>query len=81
MGVELNENAPSVLKTERELNFDIINTLCGRFMGLSPFEVLNAEIGEVFDLYVDCIIHDYKEKDGKKEQDEVWVTSKNATWH
>ena len=50
-------------------------------MGLSPFDVLNAELGEVYDLYIDCIIHDFKEKNGNQEQGEVWVTSQNATWH
>ena len=51
-------------------------------MGLSPFEVLNADFGEVMDLYTDVVLHDVKEKNGAmgKEQD-VWVTSKNATWH
>ena len=50
-------------------------------MGLSPFEVLNTDFSEVMSLYVDTIIHDYKEKNGNKEQGDVWVTSETATWH
>lgn len=48
-------------------------------MGLTPFEVNNALMSEVFDLYVNCIIHDKKNKKGTKEEAE-WVTSQNATW-
>lgn len=48
-------------------------------MGLSPFEVINADLEDVFNLYVDCIIHARREK-GQNSNDE-WVTSKNATWH
>lgn len=62
------------------MTFDIVNVLCGRFMGLSPFEVLNTDISDVYMLYTDCIVHDYKEKNGNKNQ-EVWVTSKTANWH
>ena len=47
-------------------------------MGLSPFEVLNTDFAEVMNMYVDCVIHDYKEKNG---QGDVWVTSKTANWH
>lgn len=80
-GVEFNNATPSINKSNREYNFDIVDTLCGKFMGLSPFEVLNMDFSEVMSLYVDCIIHDYKEKNGNKEQGDVWVTSENATWH
>ena len=48
-------------------------------MALSPLEVLNADMQAVFDIYVNCIIHDKKEK--TKDKNDVWVTSKNATWH
>ena len=48
-------------------------------MGLSPFEVMNADLKDVYTLYVDVIIHDDKEKRGG---DRIkWVTSKTATWH
>lgn len=48
-------------------------------MGLSPFEILNRPMREVFNLYADCIIHDRK-ANGNQQQD-VWVTSKTANWH
>ena len=47
---------------------------------MSPFEVLNRPTREVYDLYADLVIHDMREKNGKKQQ-EVWVTSATATWH
>lgn len=50
-------------------------------MGLSPLEVLNADLSDVFDIYVNCIIHDNKEKTNKSKEGDVWVTSKNANWH
>ena len=52
-------------------------------MGLSPFEVLNTDLSEVLDLYVNCVIHDNKEKNNnnKNTGGEQWVTSANATWH
>jgi hypothetical protein len=51
-------------------------------MGLSPFEVLNADLGDVLDLYVKCIIHDNKENTNKNNNNnEVWQTSKTANWH
>lgn len=50
-------------------------------MGLSPFEVRNTDFSEVMALYVDCIIHDNREKNGNTQQGDIWVTSKNATWH
>ena len=48
-------------------------------MGLSPLEVLNADLSDVLELYVNCIIHDNKKKNNK--EGDVWVTSQNATWH
>lgn len=48
-------------------------------MGLSPLDVLNADLSDVFDLYVNCIIHDSKNKTNK--EGDVWVTSKTANWH
>ena len=69
-----------VLKSVEETFFDLVDCLCGRFVGLSPFEILNRPTREVYDLYADCIIHDRREKGGGKKQDE-WVTSANATWH
>ena len=50
-------------------------------MGLTPFEVLNSPTKQVFDLWVDVIIHD-REATGKQNEEKIeWVTSKNATWH
>lgn len=72
--------APPVFKTVDESFFDLIDCLCGRFVGLSPFEILNRPTREVYDLYADVVIHDMREKNGNNKQ-EVWVTSKNATWH
>ena len=81
-GVELNGDTPSVNKTTRELYFDVVDVLCKRFTGLSPLEVYKAELAEVYDLYVDCIIHDSKEKKASgNEQGDVWVTSQTAGWH
>ena len=48
-------------------------------MGLSPLEVLNADLSDVLDIYVNCIIHDSKDK--KQTEGDVWVTSQNANWH
>lgn len=50
-------------------------------MALSPFEVLNTPMDQVYDIYVNCIIHDSKEKGLSKSREEEWVTSKTATWH
>ena len=79
----MGNTAPSINKSTRELYFDILDVLCNRFNGLSPFEVNKTELGEVFDLYIDCIIHDQREKTNKETNNsqDVWVTSKNATWH
>jgi hypothetical protein len=49
-------------------------------MGLSPFEILKADLEEVFELYVKCVTHDFKEKKNKNDEEVQWVTSKNATW-
>lgn len=68
--------SPSQTKTINEAYYDIVETLCSRFVGLSPFEVINQELRDVYDLYVDIAIHDFKNK--KKEG---WVTSKTASWH
>lgn len=50
-------------------------------MALSPFEVLNTEMATVFDIYVNCIIHDQKTKGTSNKNEDVWVTSQNANWH
>ena len=52
-------------------------------MGLSPFEVLRADLEDVIDLYVKCIIHDSKDEKNKnnKNNGDVWLTSKTANWH
>lgn len=71
-------SSPYFKKSVREGFYDVVDALCGRFQGLSPFDVLNADVGDVYDLYVDVVIHDYKEK--QKPQG-VWVTSKDASWH
>lgn len=50
-------------------------------MGLSPLDVLKEDLATIFDLYVDVILHDHKEKQENNSQEVQWVTSKNATWH
>lgn len=79
----MNANAPSVSKTKsvREGFHEIIDGLCGRFSGLSPFEVMNTDLQDVYTLYVDVIIHDNRIKKTQTHANEVWVTSENATWH
>ena len=72
--------SPVLDKSTDETYFDILDRLCGRFMALSPFEVLNSPTDEVYNLYVQAVIHDSREKKKGKKQDE-WVTSKTATWH
>lgn len=62
--------------SKQDVYFEILETLCSRFMSLSPIEILNTDIVQVLDLYVACAINDYNKK--KQEQ---WVTSKNATWY
>ena len=76
----MGDNPPSSNKTIDEILFGMIDTLCGRFMGLTPFEVLNTPTKQVFELWVDVIIHDQNKNDKQEEKIE-WVTSKNATWH
>lgn len=63
--------------TINESFYEVIETLCNRFIGLSPFEVMNSNTSDVYDLFVDVIIHDLK----NKKEKEGWVTSKTATWH
>lgn len=50
-------------------------------MSLSPFEVLKAPMSDVFDIYVNCIIHDKRKKGETSKNEDVWVTSKTANWH
>ena len=77
----MGDNPPSSNKTIGEILFGMIDTLCGRYIGLTPFEVLNSPTKQVFDLWVDVIIHDQNSKGNQKEEKIEWVTSKNATWH
>lgn len=77
----MGDNPPSSNKTIDEILFDMIDKLCERFMGLTPFEVLNSPTKQVFDLWVDVIIHDRNETGKQNEEKVEWVTSKNATWH
>lgn len=79
-GVEVSSSPTSSNLTTSEILFDIVDTLCGRFMALSPFEVMNAPLEDVMDLYVDSILSEKRKKKGKSPQDE-WVTSKTASWH
>lgn len=50
-------------------------------MALSPFEVLDTDMAKVFDIYVNCIIHDKKTKQQNSNKEDEWVTSNNANWH
>jgi hypothetical protein len=79
-GVEVSSSPTSSKLTTSEILFNIVDELCGRFMALSPFEVMNAPLEDVMDLYVDSILHQKRNKQGKSSQDE-WVTSKTASWH
>jgi len=75
-------DAPPKKRSSRESYHDIIDGLCGRYMGLSPIEVMNTDFEDVYNLYVDVVIKDYKEKNKTGDQSgAVWVTSKTATWH
>ena len=56
--------------------FEVLEMLCQRFMALSPLDILNADMEQVFDLYVSCAIYDTR-----KKKRESWVTSKTATWY
>ena len=63
---------------------DIIDGLCGRYMGLSPVELMNSDLKDVFDLYVYAVLKGYKSENKQQMTDHggaVWVTSKTATWH
>lgn len=77
----MGDNPPPNDKTIDEILFEMIDTLCGRFIGLTPFEVLNSPTKQVFELWVDVIINDQNKKGKQKEEKIEWVTSKNATWH
>ena len=79
-GVEVSSSPHSSKLKTSEILFDIVDTLCGRFMALSPIEVLNAPLEDVMDLYVDCVLHQKRDKKGKSSEGE-WVTSKTASWH
>lgn len=68
-------------KSMSENWYEIIDGLCNRFMGLSPFEVMNTDIHDVYQLYVDVIIHNQKENENPTSDNRMWVTSKNASWH
>ena len=72
-------DAPSVIQSANEGFFEIITGLCRNFAGLSPFEILNSDLKDVYDLYVDTAIANYKKN--KKSDGAVWVTSKTASWH
>ncbi len=78
--MEVSSSPTSSKLTTSEMLFDIVDTLCGRFMALSPFEVMNSPLEDVLDLYVDSVLHQKRDKKGKSSQDE-WVTSKTASWH
>ena len=80
-GVYLNGDAPSVNQSWREIFFVVVDYLCKRFTGLNPFEVIKKDLAEVYDLFVDSLIHDNKEKNNEKEQGDVWLTSQTASWH
>jgi hypothetical protein len=56
-GVEVSSSPTSSNLTTSEILFDIVDSLCGRFMGMTPFEVMNAPLEDVMDLYVDSILH------------------------
>lgn len=78
-GVEVSSSPTSSKLTTSEILFDIMDTLCGRFVGMTPFEVMNAPLEDVMDLYVDSILHENRKKKGKPSEE--WVTSKTASWH
>jgi hypothetical protein len=79
-GVEASSSPTSSNLTTSEILFDIVDTLCGRFMGMTPFEVMNAPLEDVMDLYADSVLHEKRKKKGKSSEGE-WVTSKTASWH
>ena len=71
-------DAPPVNQSVRASFHAIVAYLCGAFVGLSPFEVMNTEIGDVYDLYVDALIYQHRKEN---KADGVWVTSRTASWH
>jgi hypothetical protein len=83
----LGDNPPPTNQTIDEIFFGIIDTLCRRYQGLTPFVVLNTPTNEVLNVWTDMILYDRNNKDqdeqnGKQKADRIeWVTSKNATWH
>lgn len=73
------DDATPTNKTAGEHIFSIVTALCSKFKALTPFELYERTYEEVVELYTDLIIHDYKQKHGNSN--DVWVTSKTATWH
>lgn len=80
-------NTPPTKQKDQDRNemfFEIVDGLCKRYMGLSPIEVMNSNIKDVFDLYVYVVLKGYKGENEPQKADQggaVWVTSKTATWH
>ena len=79
-------NPPPTDKTIDEIFFGIIDTLCRRYQGLTPFVVLNTPTNEVFNVWTDMILFDRENQDQNEHRNQKterieWVTSKNATWH
>ena len=80
----LGSSPTSEKRTARESFFDVIAFLCSRFPSLTPIEVLNSETRDVYDLYVDTILKDTRERKEGKAPTTIgakWVTSSEATWH
>lgn len=81
---ERNTTGDRSAESVSESFFGVVEALCSRFIGLTPFEVLNTPTREVYDLFTDTLIHDRKAKGEKMNGGETarkWVTSKDATWH
>lgn len=75
-------DAPPAKKSASDIYFEMVEALCGHFAGLSPFEVMNSDIKDVYDLYVDLAIYAYKKSNHQNNNNgAIWVTSKTATWH
>lgn len=74
-------DAPPVKQTVREGFYEIVDGLCRVFSGLSPFEVMNSDLQDVYDLYVDAAIAAHKKSKNNNSNNAVWVNSKTATWH
>ncbi len=68
-------------QTIREGFYSVVEYLTSHFNGLSPFEIMNTDLNDVYDLYVDVAIHNYKKNKKGDPNAGVWVTSKTATWH